>query len=817
MLNFSILHARVLVRVSFLVLVAAIFTTGYRVGAQAKTPSIESLSVNAASVNTAAPGALLTITGTNFVPSVNVRFGFVPAKPESVTSPTSITVRVPIMPAGPANVIVSVAGNDSNAASFAVKCPDAGPCITSISPTTALSGDPVTIIGTMLGAKDKGSVNFGNVPADIISWSDTSITATVPRVAAGSENVNVSAGGINSPSVPFTAVTNISITMSPRVIQPANGKLPASVNLGVFEQNCDDKTGVDLSQGGSAPYSIVITGGGLTPASPSASKCAVTSAITIDSSATSGAHRVMLVNKDKKLVASSELAVLDSSAGPIPPGLPPQVDVMWEVMSQNNCSDVFGRRIAQSEYCIQLVVGNNSGYPIQIAGIGFSSSLDPLFRGMPDIATSNSSYMSTRAILLEQNVTSVRNIIYNSLQAAGVLMAGFTPYFGTGKHPNGQVNNARLNWTTAASIVSGPLLSAFNIVAPNAVINQLKDLDDQSFRDNKIIANNSQTSITVFVEKMALTDALRATYIRLAGSGTTCTSAKNTDLASRQLDQVNCDFQSTIKNSKNPDQYFPFSDAKGKLNPSLVKLALGKVVIVGNQIEYLQRVQIQSNSASQSASGPLGATPQSLNFASVNGVTNGAAQSVTLANNGSTSLTNVTPQLSDTNSGDFKFTPSTCPSPMTQTTTCTLSVTYAPTTAAGGAASRTATLQVSYSPGSTPLRIPLTGTASDTVYFSTTGTLTPTTATAATLTITNFKTGNIAVSTTVSPTVSPAEFTATANAGCSSLANNSSCTITVVLASKVAGTHKATMTVKVTDPTSSTILIQQPINLTGTV
>jgi hypothetical protein len=802
----SVLHVRVLVHVSSLLLVVAVFTSGYRVGAQAKAPTIKSLSVN-----TAAPGALLTVTGTNFVAPVGVRFGFVPAKPESGGSTTSITVKVPIMPAGPASVIVSVAGTDSNAASFAVKCPDAGPCITSISPTTALPGDSVTIVGTKFGT-DKGAVKFGKTPADIVSWSDTSITATVPSVVAGSANINVSAGDSDSPSIPFTAVTAISVTMSPRVIQPANGKLPASVNLGIFEQNCDDKTGVDLSQGGSAPYSIVITGGGLTPSSSSASKCAITSAVTINSSATSGTYRVMLVNKDKKLVASSELALLDSSAGPIPPGLPPQVDVMWEVMSQNNCSDVFGRRIAQSEYCIQLVVGNNSGYPIQIAGIGFSSSLEPLFYGMPDIATSNSSYMSTRAILLEQNVTSVRNIIYNSLQAAGVLMAGFTPYFGTGKHPNGLVNNARLNWTTAASIVSGPVLSAFNIVAPNAVINQLKDLDDQSFRDNKIIANNSQTSITVFVEKMALTDALSATYLRLA-SGTTCKGTKSTDLASAQLDRVDCAFEDTIKNSKNPNQYLPFSNAKGKLSPSLVKLALGKVVIVGNQIEYLQRVQIQSNSASQPASGPLGATPQSLNFANINGVTDGSPQTVTLANNGSTSLTSVTPQVSGTNSADFSVKPSTCPSPMTQNATCTLSVTYAPTTAAGGAASRAATLQVSYSPGSTPLTIPLTGTASDTVYFSSTGTLTPTAATAATLTITNFKAGNIKIV----PTVVGADFTATANAACSSLANNNSCAITVAIVSKVAGPHNATMTVTVTDSTNGATLIQQAINLTGTI
>ena len=725
------------------------------------------------------------------------------------------------MPAGPANIVVSVGGTDSNPQDFTVACAAGKPCIESVIPPTALPGDPVTIKGNNFGTRD--TVTLGGMAADIRSWSDKSIEVTVPNVAAGMASIVVK-GGDHSPSAIFTVVTTISITMSPRVIQPANGKLPPSVNLGVFEQYCDDKTGIDLSQGGGAPYSIEITGGGLKPSSQAPSKCAVTSVITIDSSVTSGTYRVMLVNKDKKLVASSELAVLDSSAGPIPPGLTPQVDVMWEVMSEDNCKDVFGRRIGQSEYCIQLVIGNNSGYPIQISGIGFSSSLDALFHGMPDIATSNSSYMSTRAILLEQNVTSVRNIIYNSLQAAGVLMAGFTPYFGTMHpptkgHPTGTVNNARLNWTTAASIVSGPVLSAFNIVAPNAVINQLKDLDDQSFRDNKIIANNSQAQITVFVEKMALTDPLRALYIRLAGSGTTCKGGKTSDIAKAQLDQVNCDFQNTIKNSKNPDQYFPFMNAKGKLKPSLVKLALGKVVIVGNQIEYLQRVQIQSNGASPSLSGPLTATPQSLNFTSFNGVTNGAEQTITLTNNGSTPLTGVTPSLGT--SKDFTFKPSTCPSPLTQTDHCTLSVTYEPSPTAG-ADPRTATLQVSYSPGSTPLSIPLSGAASNTVYFSTTtGPLSFTTAApTAKLTVINFKTSPI----TITAQVSSTDFTAKPDGSCGSLVNNGTCTVAVTFAPKAvppatapaAGPHTATMTVIVKDA-NGMILTQQVINLNGTV
>ena len=118
--------------------------------------------------------------------------------------------------------------------------------------------------------------------------------------------------------------------------------------------------------------------------------------------------------------------------------------------------------------------------------MGFTRKIESL-PGHPTITTANSSYASTRAVLLEQNVTNGRNIAYNTLQAAGVLMAATTPFFGTGTRWNPKtgaataVNNARVNWTTIGTIVSGPALSAFNLIAPNPILNQLNNLDDQSF------------------------------------------------------------------------------------------------------------------------------------------------------------------------------------------------------------------------------------------------------------------------------------------------------------------------------------------------
>ena len=442
-------------------------------------------------------------------------------------------------------------------------------------------------------------------------------------------------------------ITTIPITVTPQVIQPVNGKLPASINLAVFERNCDDQTGIDLTlPENGAPYTLAITGSGLTPSSqPNRSKCTVTSVLTIDPNAPPGTYKVILADKDKKPVGSADITVLDNSAGPIPPGLAPQVDVLWEVMSQKNCSDVFGTRVAQRDYCVQLKVGNNSGYALQVAGIGFSTQLDALKNTRNEDGTvtiANSSYASTRAVLLTENVYNGRNILYNVLQAAGVLMAGFTPYFGTGKHPNGTVNNARTNWTTAASIVSGPLLSAFNIVAPNPVITQLNNLDDQSFRDSKIIPNNGQIQTVVFVEKQALTyqiGALSTQYPNLdqyvSQTATISESGKKAPGYSSH--------SATFKNST--DSRPMISLSRGGFSPFVVKLALGSVVIVGDQIQYLQRVQIQSNAAPSQVASPLTASPSSLSFGNQTLLNPSPSQSVTLTNTGSVSLTNIAPEF----------------------------------------------------------------------------------------------------------------------------------------------------------------------------
>ena len=283
--------------------------------------------------------------------------------------------------------------------------------------------------------------------------------------------------------------------------------------------------------------------------------------------------------------------------------------------------------------------------------------------------------------------------------------------------------------------------------------------------------------MVVFVEKQAMTyeiARLKTQYQELD----TYTGANDPKVPKNYAT-----LSATLENSANSRN--TLSLHRGGFSPYLVELALGSVVIIGDQIQYLQRVQIQSNTTPPAAAGPLQAAPSSLSFTSdaANGATSGGAQDITLTNTGTTTpLTSITAQIP----GSTEFAvvqPVNCPNPLPPTANCKISVTYSPSTTVGAGSTRTANLQVSYGPGSTPLGIALTGAASDTVYFSSTGLSLGTAVAAvaanpaavppvgavaakpgtATLTITNFKNAPIGVSVANPAGTNAPEFTYSAN------------------------------------------------------
>jgi IPT/TIG domain/Galactose oxidase, central domain len=160
-------------------------------------PNIASLSPSTGPVE-----ALITISGTNFGTTQGnsaVTFNSVQAVPTSWSNGT-ITVPVP-SGATSGNVIVTVNTIPSNGVNFTVRT-GASPNITGLSTNTGNIGAQVTITGSGFGPAP-GFAWLGTRPADVVSWSDTQIVATV---ACGSKsgNAQVLQGGVFSNAVGFT-------------------------------------------------------------------------------------------------------------------------------------------------------------------------------------------------------------------------------------------------------------------------------------------------------------------------------------------------------------------------------------------------------------------------------------------------------------------------------------------------------------------------------------------------------------------------------------------------------------------------------------
>ena len=157
-------------------------------------------------------GTTVVITGANFGASQgtgSVTFNETPATPSN-WSDTSITLTVPTN-ATTGNVVVTVDGTASNAVTFSVK-----PVIRGLSRVSGPEGAAVVITGTSFGAmQGTSTVTFNGTGATPTSWSDTSITVTVPTGAA-TGSVVVTVGGTASDGVSFTVTPAIN-SLSPIV------------------------------------------------------------------------------------------------------------------------------------------------------------------------------------------------------------------------------------------------------------------------------------------------------------------------------------------------------------------------------------------------------------------------------------------------------------------------------------------------------------------------------------------------------------------------------------------------------------------------
>jgi hypothetical protein len=298
-------------------------------------------------------------------------------------------------------------------------------------------------------------------------------------------------------------------------------------------------------------------GSGIRVTNSKATDCRVTAKLSIAADSPVAIAKLWLVDKDRLPQVVVDFAVAGITAGPIPPGLNDkgQVDVMWSVLPDQITNDNFGGKVAKQFYCVEVVIGNDSGFDLQLASIGFT--LPGLANGKYRIP--NSGYRTVRGSLEAFQLLAPRNFVVNGLKMLGPLLTGFLPFFHAASHTT--------NFSEAINLISNPLEKGVENFWPDLVPSELDRLADQTFRDDvstkTIVPNNVQARILTFVPKQLL-------------------FPKQQGLAKGSVKIDNVEFKSS--------------------NPQDVMKVLGEIVIVGNQIDYVNRMRVVNNPLGVSAS-----------------------------------------------------------------------------------------------------------------------------------------------------------------------------------------------------------------------
>ncbi|TLM69567.1 MAG: hypothetical protein FDZ70_09620, partial [Actinobacteria bacterium] len=172
-----------------------------------------------AAPNPAELGTAVTVSGTSFGAAQGastVAFDGIAAV-VTAWSDTAITAIAP----GDGPVVVTCDGIASNAAAFSAYV---APVIAAVDPAPAEVGTVVTISGTAFGAaQGLSTVTFNGVPATVVSWSDTAVSALVP----GDGPVVVTVDGHASNAFAFAAYSSPVIGS----VSPASARAGTAVTI----------------------------------------------------------------------------------------------------------------------------------------------------------------------------------------------------------------------------------------------------------------------------------------------------------------------------------------------------------------------------------------------------------------------------------------------------------------------------------------------------------------------------------------------------------------------------------------------------------
>lgn len=348
-------------------------------------------------------------------------------------------------------------------------------------------------------------------------------------------------------------------------ISPGQLSLGTSYTITVTQDACKEgDAGATLQ---TAKLTTKVTGLSLTQAAASSALgCSAVWQIQVGSSAPLGVTNLVLLDKDPdgKLLALLPVEIVSQQAGPIPPGLERQVDVMWKVLPWQAVADSFGKKVASQYFAIQMTVGNNSGYPIQFSALGFRT---PDMRRDEIPPLPNDPYNFPRSTIEKEQQVGGRAIIRHSIEAVAGVMAGFSGFVSGPKSDYGLVIG-----------LASPVTTGFDLVWPDRTVRHLIAIDSRSFRDGIIVPNNVPSPPVLAFISREIVECKKVT------SRTPACVQKV-----RGIERV----------PRN----------KRKFNPNEIMKSLGDLVLAGQPIYYLPRVSVSGNRVTPTPVPPVANPP----------------------------------------------------------------------------------------------------------------------------------------------------------------------------------------------------------------
>jgi hypothetical protein len=645
-------------------------------------PTVTSVSP---STGPAAGGTAVTITGTNFASGATVTFGGTAATNVAVTNSTTITATTPAHVAGVVTVTVTNSNglSGSLASGFTYVVP---PTVTGVSPSSGSTagGTAVTVTGTNFVAG--ATVTFGGTAATGVTVvNSTTITATTPAGSVGAVTVTVTNPGSQSGSLAngYTYVIVPTVTS----ISPNNG--PAAGGTAVTITGTNFATGATVTFGGTAATGVTVVNSTTITATTPAGSGTVTVTVTVNGqsgslangftyngtanftlSASPAGLTVAPGSQGASTITSTLSNGFNSAVSLSASGMPSGTTVIF------NPSTIPAPGGGNSTMTITVGSSTATGtYPITVTGNG--GGIQQTTTVTLTVSTALISYVQGNSATPQAAQTSVP-VKFNAAQFAGdlnVVAVGWNDSTATVSAVTDTAGNGytlAVGPTTISGISSQSIYYAKNIAAAAAGANTVT-----------ITFSTAAQYPDIRILEYSGADQVNPVDVTAASSANSGTSSSGAVPTTSPIDLL---FGANLVQSltTGPGSGFtsrlltaPDGDiAEDRM--VTVTGSYGATAPLSSSSQWIMQM-VAFRTPSGSTTPVVNLSTTSINFGSVMTGNSSSPQPVTLSNVGSASLTISSIAIFGEDTGDFAQT-NNCGSALPPNGTCTIKVTFAPTT-----------------------------------------------------------------------------------------------------------------------------------------